>query len=157
MSIAGSLIELLLTRHHLKSSRVHIPKVLGALAGLVGLMMFAASALALLLFAGLWIGYRVMVFSGLSDLSAVLFVSVGVILIAVVVVWALNHLRRTLMQAFNDLLRTATTVPGQQALSGALSSTAKVAGAFRQGLMQTDRRAHNRARREDEPHPAAKA
>lgn len=157
MSIAGSLIELLLTRHHLKSSRTHIVKVLGALAGLVGLMMFAASALALLLFAILWLGYRLMVVSGLSDLSAVLFVSVGVILIAVVVAWALNHLRRTLMQAFNDLLRTATTVPGQQVVSSALSSTAKVAGAFRQGLMTSDRHARKRARREDEPHPAAKA
>lgn len=157
MSIAGSLIELVLTRHHLKSSRVHILEALGALAGLVGVMMFAASALALLLFAGLWLGYRVMVVSGLSDLSAVLFVCVGIILIAVVVVWALNHLRRTLMQAFNDLLRSATTVPGQQALSGALSGTAKVAGAFRQGLMRSDKRASKRARHEGEPHPAAKA
>jgi|GEM_PF-6331896 len=153
MSITGSLIELLLTRHHLKASHHLVPEALGTLAGLIGVMMFAACGLALLLFAALWIGFRVMVMAGLSDLSAALFVCVGLILMAVAVVWALNHLRRTLMRTLNALICANTSVPGQQALSGALSGTARVAGAFRQGLMKSDKR----PRRDGEPHPAAKA
>ncbi|MFT4090014.1 MAG: hypothetical protein QM645_04730 [Asticcacaulis sp.] len=153
MSIATSLIELLLARHHIKSSRPYALEAMGAVAGLAALMMFAASALSLLLFVALWMSYRVMTVAGLSDLSAALFVCVGIVLIAVAVVWAMNKLRLTLMRAFNQLIKANTTVPGQETLTGVVSRTAKVAGAFRNGLMQSGKA----TRRRGEPHPAAKA
>lgn len=144
MSIAASLIELLLTRHHVRSSKPYVIEAAGVLAGLLAVIVFAASAVALLVFTGLWIGFTLMTGAGLSDLNAGLLVCVGILVIVAVVVWAIDHLRRRLARLIETLVNANTAVPGEAVVSTAISGTAKVAGAFRRGLMGAWRKTRNK-------------
>ncbi|MDC7682859.1 hypothetical protein PQU92_06200 [Asticcacaulis sp. BYS171W] len=134
MSLVAQVVDLLLTRHRMHSVKPHIQALLGALAVLFALIVFAMAALALLVFTGLWLLFSLMVHAGMGNLSAGLFVGAGIILLLCLIGWALVRAQRTVHRTFDTLIGEGTSLPGQKTVTRTLSGAAGVFRAFRQGL-----------------------
>lgn len=86
MPFVERLLDLVLMRHRLKASKPYLLELMGALTLLISLVMFAMVSLSLILFVGLWLAFKLMVMLGLGNVSAGIFILVGVVVMGIGVV-----------------------------------------------------------------------
>lgn len=150
MPFVERLLDLVLMRHRLKASKPYLLELMGALTLLISLVMFAMVSLSLILFVGLWLAFKLMVMLGLGNVSAGIFILVGVVVMGIGVVALIRYAQRVVSRTFEQLLGAGISLP----VPSVVTKGFKVVDAFRQGLMHPS---SARVRRPGDPHPSARA
>lgn len=153
MSVLIRLAQLFLVRERFRRVQPQAVAFLSALGVLVGLMVFALVALALLTATMLILSFHGLQALGLDPLAAGGLVAVAVVFLGFALLVAIGRARRAVWHSLDSLISETSALPGEREVHGALTRTAAgvasgVAGvwrAFRQGLKTGKSNSHKKA------------